>query len=146
MTDMEKVEMAVNKAIEELTGETTDKPERHEPVETKVLYQQQSMNDYPCYEVKRDGSNIHLIHDTDNDILYISHAVTKYQDDFKKMMNKVTEELATTHIKFTMVVNEDLINSLQGFTQKTEIHEELGDEVTVLEGEWKPEKYQSEYQ
>ncbi|PSQ69114.1 MAG: hypothetical protein BRD29_02325 [Bacteroidetes bacterium QH_2_67_10] len=79
---------------------------------------------------------MHLVHNTVGDQLVISHVSSEYRGDFSTMMDTVTEELEAFDIKFTMVINDNLKETLHGFEEKTEFFEPLGEEMTVLEGRW----------
>ena len=136
---MEKVEEAIGQAIDDLSKDPTKLEEREgeEPdVEIKQVTRTDDGNFYPHLKVDKGDSFLHLVNATDEEILYISHAHGEYKGDFKDMMNQLVEHTGTNHVKFTMVVNDNLKKVLNGFEEKKEMHEELGEQMTVLEGEW----------
>jgi len=91
----------------------------------------------PCYKVEtKAGSYLHLVHDEKEDKLVISHAGGKQNGDFKRMMDFVTRELEAFNIMFTMVVNDNLKEALNGFSEEKMYWDKLGEEMTVLKGEW----------
>lgn len=103
----------------------------------EIKYQQDTIDTGdPCYKVRKEGSYLHLVHDKSNDKLVISHVSSKKKGDFSEMMNAVTQELETNQVLFTMVINENLINVLEGFEKDTIYWDRLGEEMTVLRGEW----------
>lgn len=106
--------------------------------EAEVSYEQDSVEKgFPCYEVKLDSDNwMHLVHNTEEDELWISHVWTDKNGQFKQLMNQATAELGTSDIVFTMVVNDQLKKSLHGFEEDTIIHQKLDEEMTILRGEW----------
>lgn len=104
-----------------------------------LTYEQDSVDKgHPCYEARLDDDNwMHLVHNTDEDELWISHVWTDKDGQFSTLMNETVEELGTNDIVFTMVVNKQLEKSLKGFEKDSVMHEALGEKVRVLRGEWK---------
>lgn len=91
----------------------------------------------PCYKIETNvGSYMHLVHDQEKDKLIISHVSSKQHGDFKRMMNAVTQKLEAYNIIFTMVINDNLKQALHGFEEDSMYWEKLGEEMTVLKGEW----------
>jgi len=107
-----------------------------------VKYQQDSMEkNFPCYESKLDDNNwMHLVHDTEEDKLWISHIWTEGNGQFKQLMNTTVRELDCNDIVFTMVLPNKLVKALDGFKKDRIMHEKLNEMMTVLKGKWRIDK------
>jgi len=106
--------------------------------EVDVSYEQDSVEKgFPCYEARLDEDNwMHLVHDTDEDTLWISHVWTEKNGQFSTLMDAVVQELKTNDIVFTMVISKELQESLEDFEKDTVMHEAMGEKVPILRGEW----------
>ena len=63
--------------------------------------------------------------------------MTTEKGDFKEMMDFLVDKTWKNHITFTMVINDNLKNTLKGFKHRKIYWNKLGVEMDVLEGEWK---------
>jgi len=56
--------------------------------------------------------------------------------DFKRLMNGVVKHFGKNKICFTMVINDNLKNTLRGFKERKVWFEPLEEYMTILEGVW----------
>ena len=111
-------------------------PEEDEE-EIEIEYKEDTVDTgNPAYEVTLGGGFMLFVHVKSEDRLYISHVSSKNKGDFSKMMDAIVKELNTNRIKFTMVINDSLMEVLEGFKAKKEFHNNVGEMGTVLVGEW----------
>jgi hypothetical protein len=57
-----------------------------------------------------------------------------------RMMDALVEETGTNDVMFTMVINDQLKQILEGFEEDTLFHERICEEMTVMKGEWRVKK------
>lgn len=133
-----EVESVVEEVVDKMESDPEDLPERTEDEEIEI--EQETVTDdihqFPCYKIRRGDSWMSLVHDTSEDRLYISHVWMEYQGDFSTLMDALVEELGTNKIKFTMVINDNLQEVLNGFEEKEEYYEAFDEYGKVLVGEW----------
>jgi len=93
---------------------------------------------FPVYGVETTaGSHLEGCHDLENDRLNIWAVTSKQHGDMKRMLDALVEYVGTNQLRFTMVVNDNLKEKLHGFEEQQFYWDKLGEEMTVLVGEWK---------
>jgi len=127
----------VEEVVDKMEKGYQELPERKGEIpEIKLEHKGDTSEGDSCHEVRKGDSWMHYCYVKEKETLYISHVWMEYNGDFKELMNFVVAEQGTNQIKFTMVVNDALKKALDGFEEKKEFHDNIGEEATVLEGEW----------
>lgn len=94
-------------------------------------------NGNPVYEVERgDG---HLVCIPDTDALYIPVVMCSGETKMSALVDDCVERFDETTIKFPTVLNQTLIDKLDGFEKTHETHDKTGEQVDVWVGRWETE-------
>jgi len=135
--------MNMEETIDQVLGQLEESPSYPnkgiKDAEMKLLNKGNSVNDLPVYRVEKGESHLQVIHDLEEDILYVPAMWMDYKGHFSQLMDFLVEEKSINHIKFTNVINKSLEKRLNGFEVKKEKHEYFDEDVKVLEGNWRLE-------
>jgi len=134
------IEDAVKETIEKLESDPDDLPERNKE-DVEIEMEQVATTDdtgEPCYKVEKGSSWMDLVHSKSKDKLFISHVWMDYRGDFSSMMDFIVQKFGTRNIQFTMIVNDNLKEVLEGFEEKKVMHKGLNEQMAVLDGKWNP--------
>ena len=133
----------MEETIDQVLGQLEESPSYPnkgiKDAEMKLLNKGNSVNDLPVYRVEKGESHLQVIHDLEEDILYVPAMWMDYKGHFSQLMDFLVEEKSINHIKFTNVINKSLEKRLNGFEVKKEKHEYFDEDVKVLEGNWRLE-------
>ena len=89
----------------------------------------------PVYEVAGKDGHIQAIPSDEG--LYVPMALCPGETKMGDLVTKTVEKTGITTVKFPSVLNQTLIDKLDGFEKTTEMNSAIGEPVEVWVGEWK---------
>jgi len=102
---------------------------------TDVIEQTQiSPEGNPVYEWAGDDG--HIVAIPDNGELFIPAVMSGDEVGLERLVSSVVRELEQNSLCFSNVINDELKECLNGFTEEQEYAPVYDEHVTVLRGEW----------